>query len=212
MRAFRASQQRLDLASKRRVIDLHLNTANNPDISGYLLSHNNLNNIPSHKLLSMDLRDLPISQHLRTRRQHILEPFHQSLRFGPLSECYSPGQEHHDHQDEGEIEVGQIAGRLDDVDDDAEDGTDPEHDCEPVCDLLHEAEPGGFFFLFGKLVVAFFDVSLDGLLGAQTGFQVSAEPVAQFFKGNSVLVHLLDLRCLVIGLLLLGFLRVLGRN
>jgi hypothetical protein len=70
----------------------------------------------------------------------------------------------HDDSDEYEAqdEVGKVALSLNNICDDAEDGSYPQHDGEPICDFLEETNPSWSFFLLWKFVISFLKISLYG--------------------------------------------------
>lgn len=98
---------------------------------------------------------------------------------------------------------------MDDVGDDAKNGTYPEHNGEPVCDLLQESYPGWSFLLLGQLVVALLCVAAHSCLGAHAVLQTSPEAVHQFLQRDLVLIHALDLPRLLLRLPLLQLLLIL---
>lgn len=114
-----------------------------------------------------------------------------------------------DDQDEGEVKIGKVAGGLDYVCDDAENGTYPEHDGEPVCDLFQESYPGWGFLLLGEFVVALLCVTTHCCLGTHAVLQTGPEAVHQLLKRDLMLVHVLDLPRLLLRLPLLQFLLIL---
>lgn len=208
MGAFGGPQQRLHLSRKWRVVHLHLTTRNDPQISRNFLSTDNLHNVSPDQLLSRQLGQLPIPETLGDRRQHVLESLHQRLGLRLLREGDDAGDEDDDDQHEREVEVGQVAGGLDDVGDDAEDGAHPEHNGEPVCDLLQESYPGWRFLLLGELVVTLLCVAAHCCLGAHAVLQTSPEAVHQLLQRDLVLIHALDLPRLLLRLPLLKLLLI----
>ena len=71
-----------------------------------------------------------------------------------LGEGDDTGDEDDDDEDEAEDQIGQVAVGLDDKGDDAENGSHPEHDCEPVGQFLQETDPGRSLLLLRQLVIS----------------------------------------------------------
>ena len=193
MRALRRPQQRLDLASQRRVVHFHLNGSDNPDISGHLFAADNLDDVSADQLFCRDLGEFAVTHALGGGGEHVFETLHEGFGLRLLQKSDDPRDEDDDDQHEGEIEVGQVAFGLNDVGDDAEDGADPQQDGEPVGDFLEEADPTWRFLLFGELVVSFLLVPPLCAFSGHARFDVSPEPREQLLQRDFVFVHALDL-------------------
>lgn len=210
VRAFWGAKQWFNFSGEWRVVHFHLDGRYNSQVGGHFLSTDNFHDISPDQFLSGQLGQFAISEALGDRGEHILESLHEGLGLCLLAEGDDSGDEDDDDEHEGEIEIGEVAEGLHDVCDDAEDGADPQHDGEPVCDLLQETDPPRGLLLLRQLVVTLFRVTLYRCLRPHAGLQTGPEAVDQFLHGDLVLIHALDLSSLLVGLAFLEVLFVFG--
>jgi hypothetical protein len=88
--ALGAAEEGLDLASERRVVDFHLDAADDAEICGHLLAADDFDDVTADELLSGDLGYFSVSEHFAVGGEHVLETLHEGLGFGTLGEGDGP--------------------------------------------------------------------------------------------------------------------------